>query len=68
MTVCPTTGEPTPTVFRMKPSQFDDLDGERAFRCRCGEVHRWTRADAWLDGHHDGPVGERASFAPVDAD
>ena len=46
---CPNTGEAVQTVLRLRPAAFEALRGEYSFRCtRCGEVHRWTRDDAWL--------------------
>jgi uncharacterized Zn finger protein len=46
---CPSTGEPVETVLRLRPSVFEALRGEYSFRCtRCGQVHAWTREQAWL--------------------
>jgi len=48
---CPATGTPVETVFRLRPSAFEALRGEYAFRCaRCGQVHTWRKEDAWLEG------------------
>ena len=47
---CPTSGTNVHTVYRLRPSAFEALRGEYSFRCdRCGEVHTWTREDAWLE-------------------
>jgi len=47
---CPETGETVQTVLRLRPSAFDELRGEYAFRCtRCGKVHAWRKEDAWLE-------------------
>jgi uncharacterized C2H2 Zn-finger protein len=47
---CPETGTPVETVFRLRPSAFEALQGEHRFRCtRCGQVHTWRREDAWLE-------------------
>lgn len=49
MITCPNTGEAVQTVLRLRPTAFEALRGEYSFRCtRCGEVHRWSRDDAWL--------------------
>jgi len=46
---CHNTGEVVQTVLRLRPSAFEALRGEYSFRCtRCGEVHRWTKDEAWL--------------------
>ena len=46
---CPNTGEAVQTVLRLRPAAFEALRGEYSFRCtRCGEVHRWSRDEAWL--------------------
>ena len=46
---CPNTGDAVETVLRLRPSAFEALKGEYSFRCtRCGEVHRWSRDEAWL--------------------
>ena len=55
---CPKTGEPVNTIYRLRPSAFETLAGEYRFRCaRCGEIHAWRRADAWLE---DARVRSRA--------
>ncbi|HWD67607.1 MAG TPA: hypothetical protein VG227_06555 [Caulobacteraceae bacterium] len=47
---CPDTGAPVETVMRMRPSAFEALKGQYGFRCRlCGQIHRWSREDAWLE-------------------
>jgi uncharacterized C2H2 Zn-finger protein len=47
---CPETGAPVETVLRLRPSAFETLKGEHAFRCpRCGQVHAWRKQDAWLE-------------------
>ena len=47
---CPKTGEPVNTVYRLRPTAFEALNGQYAFRCaRCGEIHTWRREDAWLE-------------------
>ncbi len=47
---CPATGEGVATMLRLRPEAFETLKGEYAFRCtRCGEVHAWSRDDAWLE-------------------
>ena len=47
---CPKTGEPVNTVYRLRPTAFEALNGQYAFRCaRCGEIHHWRREDAWLE-------------------
>jgi uncharacterized Zn finger protein len=46
---CPQTGEAVETVLRLRPSAFEALQGEYSFRCtRCGQVHAWRKAEAWL--------------------
>ena len=51
---CPETGTPVETVFRLRPSAFEALQGEHRFRCaRCGQIHAWNKDDAWLE--HAGP-------------
>lgn len=48
---CPQTGSPAPTMLRLKPTAFEALAGEHAFRCaQCGEVHAWRKDEAWLEG------------------
>jgi uncharacterized C2H2 Zn-finger protein len=38
------------TVFRLRPSAFEALQGEHRFRCtRCGQIHAWNKDDAWLE-------------------
>jgi hypothetical protein len=33
-----------------RPAAFEGLQGAYSFRCTlCGEIHSWTRADAWLE-------------------
>ncbi|HZZ87890.1 MAG TPA: hypothetical protein VFE13_06090 [Caulobacteraceae bacterium] len=61
---CPKLGIPVHTVHRMRAPAFEALRGEFRFRCdRCGEIHTWTREDAWLeDGARlrtDVPLAER---------
>jgi hypothetical protein len=47
---CPETGVPVETVYRLRPSAFAALQGEHRFRCkRCGQIHAWSRDDAWLE-------------------
>ena len=47
---CPETGKTVSTMLRMKPTELDSLAGPRAFRCpKCGQIHSWTKADAWLE-------------------
>jgi hypothetical protein len=47
---CPATGLVVNTALRLRPSAFETLSGAYSFRCeRCGEVHAWSRADAWLE-------------------
>ncbi len=48
---CPETGAAVSTILRLRQTAFESLLGEHAFRCeRCGEVHRWKKEDAWLEG------------------
>ena len=48
---CPQTGEAVGTVLRLRPSALEALRGEYRFRCaRCGQIHTWSRDDAWLEG------------------
>jgi uncharacterized Zn finger protein len=50
---CPVTNETVSAVLRLRPSAFEALQGEHAFRCeKCGQVHQWRRQDAWLE-HQD---------------
>ena len=36
---CPKTGEPVNTVYRLRPTAFEALNGQYAFRCaRCCET------------------------------
>jgi hypothetical protein len=58
MTKCPTTERDVPTVYRMSQDQLDALEGEFAFRCpACEDIHRWRRADAWVEaGPAQGPA------------
>jgi hypothetical protein len=47
---CPDTGQAVGTVLRLRPSAFEALHGEFAFRCtRCGKVHTWRKENAWLE-------------------
>ena len=47
---CPAKG-PVFTGHKMRPAEFDGLQGPRAFRCAaCGNVHTWTVETAWLQG------------------
>jgi hypothetical protein len=47
---CPATGAVVSAVMRLRPAGFENLTGEYSFRCqRCGQVHVWSRADAWLE-------------------
>ena len=49
---CPTKGAPVLTGHRMRPTEFSAINGPRSFRCgACGEIHTWTTATAWLQGH-----------------
>jgi hypothetical protein len=57
MTKCPTTDREVPTVYRMTSTQLDALEGEFAFRCAaCDEIHRWRRAEAWVEEAPDRPL------------
>ena len=48
---CPSTGEAVDTVLRLRSAAFESLKGEYRFRCsKCGEIHAWSRTDAWLEG------------------
>lgn len=59
MMKCPETGETVFTCQRMKPEEFDTLERELGFRCSvCEHIHRWLKADAWLE--------ETASRRPAD--
>jgi uncharacterized C2H2 Zn-finger protein len=50
-------------VLRLKPSAFEQLCGEHSFRCdRCGQIHVWSRADAWLENGLK-RVGDRGRVA-----
>lgn len=50
MTRCPNTGAEVSTILRMQEPAFEALTGEHAFRCgACGDIHRWDKADAWLE-------------------
>jgi hypothetical protein len=54
---CPETGASVETILRLRPSAFEALSGEYGFRCtRCGQVHRWRKEDAWLEGNRP-PMG-----------
>jgi len=47
---CPATGAVVSAVLRVRSSVFENLTGEYSFRCeRCGQVHVWSRAEAWLE-------------------
>jgi hypothetical protein len=47
---CPQTGRPVGAVLRLRPAAFEGLQGAYSFRCTlCGEIHSWTKADAWLE-------------------
>ena len=47
---CPNTGLVVSTVLRLRPAAFEALAGEHRFRCeRCGQIHVWSRGDAWLE-------------------
>ncbi|HEY2708833.1 MAG TPA: hypothetical protein VGI95_12340 [Caulobacteraceae bacterium] len=47
---CPKTGLSVETVFRLRPSALESLQGQHFFRCkRCGEIHAWGKEDAWLE-------------------
>jgi hypothetical protein len=60
---CPETGEPVETVLRLRPSAFDALRGEYRFRCtRCGQVHAWTKEQAWLKA---APLDAAAASGPA---
>jgi hypothetical protein len=50
---CPTTAEDVPTGMATDRAAWDRLPpiwlGE-PFRCpKCGEIHVWTKNDAWLE-------------------
>ena len=47
---CPVTGETISTRHTMSESQFAGEAFENAaVRCSsCGEIHRWSKAQAWL--------------------
>lgn len=47
---CPATGAVVSTVLRLRSTAFEFLTGQHSFRCdRCGQIHVWTREDAWLE-------------------
>ena len=47
---CPQTDRTVPTLLRMKPHEFEALNGPRQFRCSvCNQIHTWTKADAWVE-------------------
>lgn len=62
---CPATGAVVSTVLRLRPAAFEILSGEYSFRCeRCGQIHSWSRADAWIE-----PTGRPPAVdAPVTAE
>ncbi len=47
---CPVTGDAISTRHTMSEPQFaTDAFENAAVRCTaCGEIHKWTKADAWL--------------------
>ncbi len=49
---CPATGDPAPTQLSLDPHTFATIQlPSFVVVCRvCGELHRWTRDDVWLDG------------------
>jgi hypothetical protein len=56
MTQCPSTGQTVFTCQRMKPPEFEAISQEMGFRCpACGEIHKWTKAQAWLEAPAQAP-------------
>jgi len=50
LVLCPSTGAPVSTVLKLREPALQALRGEYAFRCeKCGEIHRWSKDDAWLE-------------------
>ena len=48
---CPTLGVDVSTSQHMREAEFEAaLFPNAAFRCpACGEIHRWEKAQAWVD-------------------
>lgn len=59
VTRCPNSGRAVSTGHWLSPPQFAALTVQHAFRCpACGSVHRWTRAEAWIEGTRAPPMPE----------
>jgi hypothetical protein len=54
---CPATGKPISTQHRASEVQFAAQTYDNAaVRCAaCGEIHRWSKADAWLQPYRGVP-------------
>lgn len=46
---CPSSRLPVSTGYRAPALDLSTLVGDRAFRCRCGSVHLWSAATAWVE-------------------
>lgn len=48
---CPETGKPVYTHLNFEETEWDAVPiGARQIECpRCGKIHQWVRADAYLD-------------------
>jgi len=53
MIKCPVTGKPLPTGFNMPKASFASatLTNNSVGPCpHCGQMHTWSKADAWVEG------------------
>ena len=50
LTRCPGGGRVVPTGLWMTLAQLEAAQAQYAFRCpACGDVHRWTPKEAWVE-------------------
>ena len=49
LTICPLTRLPVSTGQRAPTLDLATVVEERSFRCRCGAIHQWSAANAWIE-------------------